>query len=135
MLLKNGRGGIVNVSSVASFLFSADNVNYCATKAYLTTFSEGVAAELLGTGVRVQALCPGFTRSEFHQRMKADVSDIPKWMWLSADYVVETSLRSLDRGGAVVCVPGMRYKLMLLLLRLVPRGVIARVTSRGARRM
>ena len=135
VLLKNGRGGIVNVSSVASFLFSADNVNYCATKAYLTTFSEGVAAELLGTGVRVQALCPGFTRSEFHQRMKADVSDIPKWMWLSADYVVETSLRSLDRGGAVVCVPGMRYKLMLLLLRLVPRGVIARVTSRGARRM
>ncbi len=84
VLLQNGKGGIINVSSVASFLYSAGNVNYCATKAYLTTFSEGLAAELAGTGVKVQALCPGFTRSEFHQRMEADVRELPRHMWLSA---------------------------------------------------
>jgi short-subunit dehydrogenase len=135
VLLKNGKGGIVNVSSVASFLYSAGNVNYCATKAYLTTFSEGLAAELAGTGVQVQALCPGFTRSEFHQRMEADVSQLPRWMWLSATQVVETSLRSLERGGPVICIPGFRYKLMVLLLRHLPRRLIRRLASLRASRM
>ncbi len=133
VLLDKGRGGIVNVSSVAGFLFSAYNVNYCATKAYLTSFSEGLASELEGTGVRVQALCPGFTRSEFHQRMELDVSDIPSWMWLSATSVVDASLAALDRGGPVVCVPGTRYRLLVALLRLTPRWIISRVTRRHGR--
>ena len=134
ILLENRRGAVVNVSSVASFLYSAGNVNYCATKAYLTTFSEGLAAELKGTGVRVQVLCPGFTRSEFHQRMELDVTNLPAWMWLSADQVVRSSLRSLDRGGPVVCVPGLRYKLIVSLLRHTPRGLIGRFARlRGAR--
>ena len=129
VLLRNGRGAIVNVSSVASFIYSAGNVNYCATKAYLTTFSEGLAAELTGTGVQVQALCPGFTRSEFHQRSNIDVSHLPRWMWLSADSVVDASLRALDRGGPVVCVPGLRYKLIVFLLRFTPRRVLRRITE------
>jgi hypothetical protein len=133
VLLQSGRGGIVNVSSVASFLFAAYNVNYCATKAFLTSFSEGLAAELRGTGVRVQALCPGFTRSEFHQRMELDVSDIPSWMWLSATKVVDASLAALARGRPVVCVPGIRYKLIVMLLRVTPRWLISRVTRRQAR--
>jgi short-subunit dehydrogenase len=124
VLLRNGQGAIVNVSSVASFLYSAGNVNYCATKAYLTTFSEGLAAELRGTGVRAQALCPGFTRSEFHQRMDADIREVPSWMWMSAGRVVEISLRNLERGGPVVCVPGIRYKLAVFLLRHLPRRLI-----------
>lgn len=135
ILLNNGRGAIINVSSVASFIFSANNVNYCATKAYLTTFSEGLAAELAGTGVQVQALCPGFTRSEFHQRMEVDVREIPSWMWMSAAKVVETSLRRLERGGPVVCVPGIRYKLLVFLLRFIPRRIIGGVTGRRARGM
>jgi uncharacterized protein len=135
VLLKNGRGGIVNVSSVASFLYSPSNVNYCATKAYLTTFSEGVAAELAGTGVRVQALCPGFTHTEFHQRMKAEVNDLPRWMWLSAENVVRTSLRNLERGGPVVCVPGLRYKLTVFLLRHIPRRWLGRLTTLRDRRV
>jgi short-subunit dehydrogenase len=126
VLLANGRGAIVNVSSVASFLSSPGTVNYCATKAYLTNFSEGLATELEGSGVRVQALCPGFTRSEFHQRMAAKV-DRPAWMWLSAGYVVETSLRNLERNGPVVCIPGFRYKVMVFLLRHLPRWVVARI--------
>ena len=132
VLLSNRRGGIVNVSSVASFLFSAFNVNYCATKAFLTTFSEGLAAELAGTGVRVQALCPGFTRSEFHQRMQADTGNIPSWMWMSADKVVDASLNALERGWPVVCVPGLRYKLLVMALRVTPRWMISRVTRRHA---
>jgi short-subunit dehydrogenase len=133
VLLANRRGAIVNVSSVASFIYSAGNVNYCATKAYLTTFSEGLAAELAGTGVKAQALCPGFTRSEFHRRMDADVNEIPRWMWMSADHVVNTSLRALDRGRPVVCIPGFRYKLMVLLLRFIPRGLLRRFTELRAR--
>jgi short-subunit dehydrogenase len=133
VLLKNNRGAIVNVSSVASFIFSAQNVNYCATKAYLRVFSEGLASELAGSGVKVQALCPGFTRSEFHQRMGLDVGDIPVWMWLSATSVVRTSLAALERGRPVVCVPGIRYKLLVLLLRFTPRWLIGRVTSRRMR--
>ena len=132
VLLNKGRGAIVNVSSVASFLFSAYNVNYCATKAYLTSFSEGLAAELAGSGVRVQALCPGFTRSEFHQRMELDVGDIPSWLWMSADRVVDASLACLARGRPVVCVPGLRYKLLVALLRVTPRWIISTVTRRHA---
>jgi len=133
VLLKNQRGAIVNVSSVASFLFSANNVNYCATKAYLRAFSEGLAAELAGTGVRVQALCPGFTHSEFHRRMGVNAADIPGWMWLSATSVVDTSLAALERGWPVVCVPSIRYKFIVLLLRFTPRWLIARVTGRHTR--
>jgi len=135
VLLKNGRGGIVNVSSVASFLNSGGNINYCATKAYLTSFSEGLAAELAGTGVRVQALCPGFTHTEFHQRMEVDVATVPRWMWLPATRVVETSLRTLERGGPVVCIPGLRYKLMVLLLRLTPQWLIGRLAALRSRRV
>ena len=124
VLVKRGRGAIVNVSSVASFVYSAGSVNYCATKAYLTNFSEGLAAELRGTGVRVQALCPGLTRSEFHERMKADAKLIPGWMWLSARQVVQSSLRNVRRRGPVVCIPGVRYKLMVFVLRYLPRSLI-----------
>jgi short-subunit dehydrogenase len=127
-MLRKGAGALVNVSSVASFLYSAGNVNYCATKAYLTSFSEGLAAELKGTGIRVQALCPGFTRSEFHQRMDADMGHVPSWMWMSAPQVVRASLRNLQRRGPVVCVPGIHYKLAVAALRLVPRGWIGRLS-------
>jgi short-subunit dehydrogenase len=135
VLLRRGQGAIVNVSSMASFLYSAGNVNYCATKAYLTTFSEGLAAEVAGTGVRVQALCPGFTPTEFHQRMKVEVAEVPRWMWLPAERVVETSLRNLERGGPVVCIPGMRYKLTALLLRLFPRSLLGRLQRLRSRRV
>ena len=133
VLMKNKRGAILNVSSVASFLFSAYNVNYCATKAYLRVFSEGLAAELAGTGVRVQALCPGFTRSEFHRRMGVDGGEIPGWMWMSAASVVDTSLAALERGWPVVCVPGLRYKLIVFLLRFAPHWLIGRVSGRRLR--
>jgi short-subunit dehydrogenase len=134
-LLTRRSGAIVNVSSVASFLYSAGNVNYCATKAYLTVFSEGLAAELAGTGVRVQALCPGFTHTEFHQRMGADMGHLPAWMWLTARQVVHSSLRAVKRGWPVVCIPSLRYKLMVLLLRFTPRIVLRRLATMRQRQV
>jgi uncharacterized protein len=123
-MVRASAGAVVNVSSVASFIYSAGSVNYCATKAYLTTFTEGVAAELRGTGVQAQALCPGFTRTEFHQRMEATASGIPGAPWLSAPAVVRASLESLARGGPVVCVPGLAYKVLVRLIRLTPRRLL-----------
>jgi short-subunit dehydrogenase len=130
VLLARRSGGVVNVSSVAGFIYSAGNVNYCATKAYLTTFSEGMAAELHGTGVRVQALCPGFTRTEFHARIPGKVEQHPRFLWLSARSVVAYSLHCLDRGGPVVCVPSLRWRLIVLAIRLLPRSLIGWVTRR-----
>jgi short-subunit dehydrogenase len=123
-MVRGRAGAVVNVSSVASFIYSAGSVNYCATKAYLTTFTEGVAAELRGTGVQAQALCPGFTRTEFHQRMEATSSGLPGLPWLSSRSVVRASLESLDRRGPVVCVPGLGYKVLVGLIRLTPRRVL-----------
>jgi short-subunit dehydrogenase len=133
--LARRRGAIVNVSSIASFIYSAGSVNYCATKAYLTTFTEGLAAELAGTGVRAQALCPGFTRSEFHERMGPGAGERPRLMWMTAEAVVRASLAQLARGGPVICVPGLRYKLIVALVRLLPRRAIGLVTGRGFRRL
>jgi short-subunit dehydrogenase len=130
VLLANRSGAVINVSSVAGFVYSAGNVNYCATKAYLTTFSEGLAAELYGTGVRAQALCPGFTRTEFHSRIPGPVEQRPSFAWLSAKSVVAYSLRCLDRGGPVVCVPGLRWRLLVLALRHMPRSLIGWITRR-----
>jgi short-subunit dehydrogenase len=135
VMLRNRRGAVVNVSSIASFIYSAGNANYSATKAYLTTLTEGLAAELGGTGVQAQALCPGFTRSEFHRRMQAPPDQVPDFMWMSAASVVRASLRSLDRRGPVVCVPGLRYKVLVCLIRLLPRRAIGWVASRRRRRM
>jgi hypothetical protein len=130
VLLANRSGGVINVSSVAGFIYSVGNVNYCATKAYLTTFSEGLAAELHGSGVRAQALCPGFTRTEFHARMPGPVERHPSFAWLSAKAVVGHSLRCLDRGGPVVCIPGLRWRLTVGVLRLMPRSLLGWLTRR-----
>ena len=129
LLLANRRGGIINVSSVASFIFAPGSVNYCATKAYLTTFTEGLAAELAGSGVRAQALCPGFTHTEFHQRMGVPEDRVP-FLWMSAESVVRASLRSFNRGGPVVFVPGVGYKVLALVARLFPRKLLGMLTGR-----
>jgi len=128
-------GAVVNVSSVASFIYGPGSVNYCATKAYLTTFSEGLGTEVAGNGVQVQALCPGFTRTEFHQRIGPAAGDHPAWMWLTADRVVGASLAQLDRRGPVICVPGLHYKLLIAVVRLLPRSLIGVLAGRGYRRM
>jgi short-subunit dehydrogenase len=121
-----GHGSIINVSSVASFVAMG---SYSAAKAWVTVFSEGLANELAGSGVRVMALCPGFTHTEFHQRAEMNMSKLPDALWLDADELVRDALADLDR-GRVVSVPGAAYKVLVGALAVVPRG-LARSVSGG----
>jgi short-subunit dehydrogenase len=121
-MIERGRGNIVNVSSVAAFWETPGNVSYSATKAWMNSFTEGLALELKAAGspVKVQALCPGFTYTEFHDVMGVDRGLIPGPLWMPAEAVVGASLRGLERGLTIV-VPGLAYKFLVLLSRLVPR--------------
>ena len=112
-------GAIINLSSVISFLPAPGNVTYCATKAYLNVFSQALQAELSGTGVQVQALCPGFTHTEFHDSPELAAFDdhpIPEALWMSADDVVSHSLECVRRNN-VICVPGFKNRWMGAALR------------------
>ncbi len=134
-MVARGSGAIINVASVASWLTSPGNVNYNATKAWQRVFIESLSLELKGTGVYVQALCPGYTHTEFHQRGGMDKRRVPAWWWMSAERVVTDSLRALRRRRPVVVVPGVGYKLAVLLIRFLPRWFLRFVfsTLRGSR--
>ena len=123
-MIARGEGTIINVASVASYAYSMGNVNYCATKAFLRVFSQGLQLELDGTGVHVQALCPGFTHSEFHARGGMNTGAYPGFMWLTAERVVDESLAQAARRGPVVCVPSLRYKFAVFLLRYAPEFLL-----------
>lgn len=133
-MIEHQSGGIINVSSVASFIYGPGNVNYSATKAYLTNFSHGLDTEVGGYGIRVQALCPGFTHTEIHTEMPHVKQQIPAWLWGSAEDVVETSLAQLAAAGPVICIPGWKNKLMRRLLAMMPHAVRRRFAVRRRRR-
>jgi short-subunit dehydrogenase len=120
-----GKGALVNVSSVAAFICRPGNTSYYATKAWMNCFTEGLYLELKAarSPVRVQALCPGFTVTEFHDVMGFDRKQVPSSWWMTAEDVVEASWRGLQRNQLFV-VPGWRYKLIVWLLRLAPRSLM-----------
>lgn len=122
-MVERQRGAIVNVSSVAGFLPYG---TYSASKAWVTRFSEALAVELAGTGVRVVALCPGLVRTEFHERAGMDVSNLPSWVWLDADEVADAGWRAVA-AGKVVVVPSRRYGALVALLRHLPPTAVGRV--------
>lgn len=128
-----GGGAIINVSSVAGFLIGPGSATYCATKAYLINFTETLHLELRGTGIHMQALCPGFTSTDFHKKLGYDTSGRAFKNFMSADEVVEQSLDDLRR-GKVVSIPGLQYKLVALGQRLVPRSLFYAIVKTVQRR-
>lgn len=128
--------GVINVASVAGFGQAPTSVSYCATKTWMNSFTEGLAIELSikAPGVKVQALCPGFTLSEFHDVVGMDRRAIAKSLWMSADFVVEESLRGFERGKLFV-IPGWRYKLIVAGMRLIPGQLQRKIVASGARRL
>ena len=127
-MIERGHGAVINVASVAG-LIAGRGSTYSASKAYVVSFSEGLSAGLAGTGVRVLALCPGFTRTQFHARAGIDMSSSPDAVWLDPHDVVAAGLKDLTR-DAVISVPDLRYKAMVLGSRVVPRRLTRAVASR-----
>ncbi|GGX67064.1 SDR family NAD(P)-dependent oxidoreductase [Streptomyces anandii] len=127
---ERGRGGVVNVASVAAFV---PRGTYGASKAWVVQFTQGAARDLAGSGVRLMALCPGFVRTEFHQRAGMGTDNIPNWMWLDADKLVSAALADLAR-GKTLSIPDPRYKALMGLVKVTPRGLLGGVTSRTGRK-
>jgi len=134
-LIPRGEGGVINVSSVAGFGQTAGSASYSATKGWMNIFTASLSAELevQKSPVKVQALCPGFTLSEFHDTLGMDRSPIPQSMWMTADFVVSESLRGFDEGKLFV-IPGWRYKLLVMFMKSVPGWALRKMSARGARR-
>lgn len=130
IMRRRGGGAIINVSSIASFTPGKRSAAYCAAKSFLTAFSEALHLELAGDGIRVQAFCPGFTTTDFHSRLGLTIRPELRRMFMSAEAVVEQSMRDLRR-GKVVSVPGWSYRAIRLAARLLPRGLYY-VVARGA---
>ena len=121
-----GGGTIINVSSTAGFVTMG---GYSAIKAWVTVYSEGLANELRGTGVQVTALCPGWVRTEFHQRADIKTSKIPDQLWLDAERLVADCLTDVER-HKVISIPSKRYQALILAARLAPRTAIRAVSRK-----
>ncbi|MEV3857930.1 SDR family oxidoreductase [Streptomyces sp. NPDC050095] len=130
VMRERGRGGVVNVASVAAFV---PRGTYGASKAWVVQFTQGAAKDLAGSGVRLMALCPGFVRTEFHQRAGMGTDNIPKWMWLDADKLVASALADLNR-GRTLSIPDPRYKALMGVVKVTPRALLGGITSRTGRK-
>jgi short-subunit dehydrogenase len=123
LMKQRNNGIIINVSSVAGYIAGG---TYSASKSYLTVLSESLNTELSATNVKVSALCPGFTRTEFHQRGKMSMKGLPNFLWLNPDRLVEQSWRDALKGKAV-SIPGWQYKLLVLIVETMPRSIVRKV--------
>jgi short-subunit dehydrogenase len=128
-LVARNSGGVINVSSVAGWLSSG---TYSSAKAWVTSFSEALAFQHRTSKVHVMALCPGYTRTEFHQRANMEISSVPNWMWLDVDKVVKTSLKDFARNKPV-SVPGLQYKILSFVAQYLPRPVVRRISNTSRR--
>jgi uncharacterized protein len=131
IMVSRRHGAVINVSSVSGFAAVMPGSTYPASKAWVTNFSESIAHSVRRHGVRVMVLCPGYTRTELHQRAGIDMSKTPRWAWLDADAVVRDALRDLRR-GKLVSIPDWKYKVAVFALRHLPRRVL-QVAARDTR--
>jgi short-subunit dehydrogenase len=126
-MVARGSGAVINVSSVAGFL---PRGTYSAAKAYVTKFSEWAHNEYAPAGVQVMALCPGFIRTEFHERMEVGRDSAPSFLWLDAPDLVTAALSDLAAGKAI-SVPSLRYKAIVVGAKYVPSGLLQRFQKMG----
>ncbi|MEM9303207.1 MAG: SDR family oxidoreductase [Pseudomonadota bacterium] len=136
-MVARGSGQILNVASVAGFMpGTAGHTLYGPIKAWMIPFTQAIAAEYGDQGIRATAVCPGFTRSEFHDvsGTRGLVADMPGYMWMNADQVAETAVDALERGDTVY-VPGRFNRLLSWCARHAPRRILDRVADRQARRI
>lgn len=135
-LVARNFGGIINVASVAAWVRSPGSTSYSATKSWMTAFTEGLYLELRGiqSGVTVQALCPGFTYSEFHDKMPVDRKRLAgSAFWHTAEEVVDASLNGL-RQRKLFVIPGWRYRLLTAFLSKIPTSLRLVIESKATRR-
>jgi short-subunit dehydrogenase len=123
IMKERNSGTIVNVSSVASWIAGG---SYSAAKSYLTVLTESLHTELRSTKVKISALCPGFTRTEFHKRGRMKMNGLPNFMWLSAEEVVGKSWRDVN-AGKVISIPGWQYLILSSISRFGPRPMVRRI--------
>ena len=123
LMKQRNKGVIINVSSVAGFIAGG---TYSASKSYLTVLSESLHTELAGTNVKISALCPGFTRTEFHQRGRMSMKGLPSFLWLESDDLVAKAWSDALKGEAVSS-PGWQYQLLHFLIKRVPRSIVRKV--------
>lgn len=120
---QRNKGVVINVSSVAGFIAGG---TYSASKSYLTVLSESLHTELAGTNVKISALCPGFTRTEFHQRGRMSMKGLPNFMWLDSDTLVAKAWSDALKGEAI-SIPGWQYQLLVFVIQRFPRSIVRKV--------
>lgn len=123
LMKQRDRGVVINVSSVAGFIAGG---TYSASKSYLTVLTESMHTELAGTNVKISALCPGFTRTEFHQRGRMSMKGLPSFMWLDSDELVAQAWRDALKGEAI-SIPGWQYRLLVFVIQRLPRSIVRKV--------
>ena len=127
-MLDAGAGAVINVASVAGLLAGRGST-YSASKAWVVSFTEGLAGGLAGTGVSIHALCPGSVHTEFHERAGIEMGKMPSFMWLKVDDVVRDCVAEVAKGNVVI-VPGAQYKVLTTAGRLVPRNLVRTTANR-----
>jgi len=132
---KRGKGTIINVSSMAAFLPSPNIIIYGATKAFLKMFSESLYMDLRRKCIEVQVLCPGLTRTDFHRELSEERYKMisSNYRWLTADEVVNYSLKCLKKNKGAICIPGIRHRLYSALALALPKCIYYRIAEKMAR--
>ncbi|MFT3876533.1 MAG: SDR family NAD(P)-dependent oxidoreductase [Propioniciclava sp.] len=125
---QRGHGRIINVASLSAWITQG---GYSAVKAYAKVWSEGLSAQLAGSGVTATALCPGWVRTEFHQRAGLESGGIPSWVWVDAERCVRECLEHADR-GKVLSIPTKRWKVAAFVLQHAPRSLVHGISRRVA---
>jgi len=127
-MASRGRGAILNVSSVAAWL---GNGTYAAHKAWVASFTEGLASQLKGTGVTATAVLPGLTHTEFHERAElSEYDELPELAWLEAEDVVRAALSAVRRKQVLV-TPSVRYGALAGVVRVLPRTWVRALAGRN----